>query len=360
MTLKWLAFYLAALTFPLLLSLVFTPLVRRAALRRGFMDRPKSEAHKQQSAPVALGGGMALMAAFITCLALGAAIAAIHPAVREELALKLNLELCMKRGAVLASAALAAGLLGLTDDLRPLKAWAKFLGQFAIAFAAVEFGGAKLSLFLPWPWLTAVVSVFWFVFVINAINFFDNMDGLASGAIAIAMLCFAVIAIMNRQFLTASAALGVMGLTTGFWAFNRAPATIYLGDSGSHFLGFLTALVTVFVTYFHAGSNSFFPVAAPLVALAPILTDAITVCVIRTLHRKPFWIGDNNHLSHRFTQMGLSRPQAVNCVHMLCFAFGCGALALVWGNLATTAAVITQSAALVGFIIYLQKVSRRA
>lgn len=359
MTLKWMAFYLAALVFPLLLSLALTPLVRRIALRAGFMDRPKTEAHKQQTSPVALGGGAALMAAFAASLILAALTAVLFPALRTELETALNFDHCLRRGAVLVLSALAAGFLGLADDIRPLKAWVKFLGQFLVAFVAVEYGGARLGLFLPWPWLTMTVSVFWFVFVINAVNFFDNMDGLAAGAVAIAMLCFAVIAIVNMQFLVAAAALGTMGLAIGFWAFNRAPASIYLGDAGSHFLGFLTALVTVFVTYFHAGSNSFFPVAAPLVALAPVLTDAITVCVIRTMHGKPFWIGDNNHLSHRFTQMGMTRPQAVNCVHVLCLAFGCGALALVWGNLATTAAVLAQSAALVGFILYIQQASRR-
>ncbi|MDD4817884.1 MAG: MraY family glycosyltransferase [Victivallaceae bacterium] len=335
---------------------LITPLVRWGALKTGFMDVPKSEAHKQQSHPVALGGGIAAMIGGAAALAGGAALLALAP----RLSVRINLSFIEPRVAWLAAAALGAGVLGLYDDIRAMKALPKFAGQFAVALIAVELGGARASLFLPQPWLVTAVSILWFMFIMNAVNFFDNMDGLASGAVAIAMVFFTLVSAFNGQLLVGGFTAACAGIAGGFWRFNRNPASIYLGDCGSHFLGFLTALASVFVTYFHRdGAGGMFQVAAPLLILGVIIIDAATVCVIRTAHGRPFWIGDNNHISHRFVALGMSRARAVNCVHLLSLVFGCGALALLWGNLWTTAAIMAQAAVLSGFVLYIQFGARK-
>ena len=351
-----LSFYGLAFSGALLAMLLITPLVRRIALKTGFMDVPKSEAHKQQSRPVALGGGAAAMLGFAAAGLGGVLLLALAPSLRSGL----NFSFCESRMIWLAAAGVGAGLIGLCDDIRAMKALPKFAGQFAVALVAVELGGARASLFLPFPWLVTAVSVLWFMFIMNAVNFFDNMDGLASGAVAIAMIFFTLISMFNGQLIVGGFTAACAGVAGGFWCFNRSPATIYLGDSGSHFLGFLTALASVFVTYFNRdGSGSMFQVAAPLVILGVIIIDAATVCVIRTVHGRPFWIGDNNHISHRFVALGMSRARAVNCVHLLSLAFGCGALALIWGDLRTTAVILAQTLVLSAFVLYIQFGARK-
>jgi len=345
-------FSLAALLLSALVAALFTMLVKKVARRIGFLDRPHSEAHKQQSSAVALGGGVALMAATVVLATAGAPLFTRFFSGGEG---TFNFTAVGIRGGWLLAAALLAGAAGLADDVKPLKAHVKFALQFVAAGVAVLLGGAKLSLFLPYPWLAAAITIFWFVALMNAVNFFDNMDGLASGMIAIAMIFFGVTAAVNGQYLVTVAVFAICGVCVGFYLFNRSPASIYLGDCGSHFLGFLAALAAVCVTYFKDGSGSFFPVLMPLLILFPIIFDAAVVCVVRTARRRPFWIGDNNHISHRFVRLGMSRAAAVVCVHLTGVVSGLGALALLWGNWHTAAAVTLQLGALGALILAIQR-----
>ena len=116
-----------------------------------------------------------------------------------------------------------------------------------------------------------------------------------------------------------------------------------MGDSGSHFLGYLAAVISSLETYFRLDQSlSRFPILLPFFILAVPLFDTLAVVVIRTLNKKPFWIGDHNHISHRFVRMGLSRPQAVLLVHLLALSIGITALPIFWGDFRTAAILVFQ------------------
>ena len=141
----------------------------------------------------------------------------------------------------------------------------------------------------------------------------------------------------------------------GFWIFNHSPASIFMGDSGSHFIGYFAAVISSSVTYFHFdGSLTRFPILVPFFVLALPLFDTLMVCLIRWKLGKPFWIGDHNHISHRFVRMGLSRKRAVQLVHVLCLLTGLGALPMLWGSIATTAVIAVQMLLLLILITILQ------
>ena len=117
-----------------------------------------------------------------------------------------------------------------------------------------------------------------------------------------------------------------------------------MGDSGSHFLGYMAAVISAEVTWFGIDfSLSRFPILMPLFILALPLFDTGMVVLIRTLKKKPFWIGDHNHISHRFVRMGLSRPQAVLLVHLMALCVGLGILPVFWGDFRTAAILVAQA-----------------
>ena len=255
----------------------------------------------------------------------------------------------------LAAGAILAVMLGLIDDKIAMSAKVKFSGQFIIAVIAVFLGGARFNIFPEYPTLSTAFTLFWIMLLMNSINFFDNMDGLAVGTVAIAMALFALVAALNGQFLVASFAALNCGVCCGFWFYNANPATIFMGDSGSHFIGYLAAVISSQVTFFDKSfSLSRFPVLMPMLILALPLFDTLMVVLIRTKNRKPFWIGDHNHISHRFVRMGLSRKRAVQLVHVLCLLTGLGALPMLWGSLATTAVIVLQMILLLALITILQ------
>lgn len=240
--------------------------------------------------------------------------------------------------------AFLAVLLGLVDDKYALSAAAKFGGQFLIALLAVGLGGVRVNIFFTNPVLVWGASVFWIMLLMNSINFFDNMDGLAVGTITIAMGFFCVIAALNNQYFIAALAAMSCGVTAGFWYYNTSPAMIFMGDSGSHFLGYLAAVISAGVSWFGIDySLSRFPILMPLFILALPLFDTGMVVLIRTCRGKPFWIGDHNHISHRFVRMGLSRRQAVLLAHLMALCVGLGILPVFWGDFRTAAILVAQA-----------------
>ncbi|MGE4564148.1 MAG: MraY family glycosyltransferase [Victivallaceae bacterium] len=341
----WYWNYFFIFTGTLALSLMITPLFRMLAEKVDLMDRPKVEAHKGHGKATPLLGGAAMFTAWFVALGAGVIVMRSFPGVASV----------SWRLFFLVLGAFLAMLLGLLDDKLALKAGPKFAGQFLVALVAVTLGGASFSAFCPWPWVGTAASVFWFMLLMNSINFFDNMDGLAVGTVTIALGLFAVVAGLNEQYFVASfAALG-SGAAAGFWYYNRAPAMIFMGDSGSHFLGYLAAVTSCLVTYFNPGQSlSRFPVLAPLFILAVPLFDTLMVVIIRYRLGKPFWIGDHNHISHRFTRIGLTRPRAVLLVHLMALAIGLGIFPVMWGDFSTAAVVVAQALLLLLIVSIMQ------
>jgi len=332
-------------------SLILTPCCIALAKKINFYDIPACEQHKQHRKPTPLLGGLAMFGAWVLTFAV-AALALVFcgknlPAnVRDVLGGLANVRTELT---VLITGLTASVALGLYDDKWAMKAWKKLIGQIIIAAGTAIWGGAAITLFVGGPVVPFCLTVFWFVLIFNAINFFDNMDGLASGTAVIAFVFFCTAACINGQWFVAVLSAVSAGAALGFWCYNKAPAKLFMGDSGSHFLAFLLAYISVKTTYFTPEvSSTHLSVLIPLFILAIPLLDTLTVVLIRLKNHKPVYIGDHNHISHRFWHMGLTRPHAVMMVHLLSLISGLGALPLLWGDAATSIILAVQ-----GIVIYL-------
>ena len=348
--------YLAVFAGSCAATLVLTPVFRKLAVITNFMDVP-ADNHKGHKKSTPLLGGLAMFTAWLFCI--GAGIWVIHSRFADSFPLDAEqlkgVATVSRELLFLMGGATLAVLLGLIDDKIAMSAKVKFTGQFVIALIAVFLGGVKFNIFPEYPVCSTAFTLFWIMLLMNSINFFDNMDGLAVGTVAIAMALFAAVAALNGQFLVASFSALNCGVCCGFWFYNANPATIFMGDSGSHFIGYLAAIISSQVTFFDKSfSRSRCPVLMPLFILALPLFDTLMVVLIRTRNKKPFWIGDHNHISHRFVRMGLDRKQAVQLVHLMALAIGIGILPVFWGNFTTAAILVFQSLILLLIVTCLQ------
>ena len=344
---QWEHLYFSIFIISGIITLMLTPLFLKIAEKTDFMDRPQGEEHKKHSRAVPLLGGAAMCSAWLITLLLGILFVmsnsneGISPELERYTANIINIRgrlffICL--GAVLIT------LLGLFDDRFGMSPKVKLLGQIIVSIIAVTLGGVQISLFISLPIISWTLSVFWFLVIINAINFFDNMDGLAVGTSAIAMVLFAVVAAINQQYFVAALGMMSAGVATGFWFFNHDPASIFMGDSGSHFLGYMLAVLSCSVTYFTEGNaKTPLPVLIPMFILAIPLFDSCAVVIIRLKNKKPIYVGDHNHISHRFVKMGMSRKRSVQLVHLLAMIIGLSVLPLLWGNIRTTLVVMAQA-----------------
>jgi UDP-GlcNAc:undecaprenyl-phosphate GlcNAc-1-phosphate transferase len=139
----------------------------------------------------------------------------------------------------------------------------------------------------------------------------DNMNGLCAGVGAIGAWMFALIAAANDEYLVAITGFLMCGALTGFLPWNFPNARAFLGDAGSHLVGYLLAVMAILPHFYTRQNPRPFAVLAPLLVLAVPLLDLAQVSLFRIFHQQPFWIGDTNHLSHRLVRAGLSRTAAV-------------------------------------------------
>lgn len=350
----WIYLYGCTFFVSFLLTLCAVPLCKRIARKTGYLDVPKSEGHKLHSRATPLLGGAAMFMGWCLTVGIGFSAAKIwNPELIRPYAAGLD------RAApdlfVLVLGACGSVLLGLIDDKHALKAWQKFLGQLAIALAVVVFGGIRISLFLNSALLSCAVTVFWFLFMFNAMNFFDNMDGLAVGTSAIAFFFFMAASIVNRQYFVANLCACSAAAACAFWIFNSSPASIFMGDAGSHFLAFLLAVISTKVTYYDpAVASTRFAILIPLFVLAVPIFDTFAVVAIRLRNHKPVYVGDHNHISHRFCRMGMPPRRAVQLVHLLALIGALGVLPLLWGDPRTCFILLIQGGAILLLLSVMQ------
>lgn len=334
---EWLPLSVGIFTVSFLLTCLSVPCFARLAKRMRLLDVPASEHHKNHVKATPLLGGAAMAAGWAVCAAPAflARLPVFTPIFSRFLPAEMlsGMVSAQSELAIVFLCAFASLFLGLADDIRPMKPRWKFTGQLLISVAAVLFGGIRISLFLESALLSGVLTVLWLLFIFNATNFFDNMDGLAAGMASIAFLMFTAAAAFQGQYLVAALSLCAAGAVSAFWIFNMPPASIFMGDAGSHFLGFLLGAASVKVTYFNPEiASSRFAVLIPLFILAVPVFDTFAVIIIRLRQGKPVHVGDNNHISHRFLHAGFSRLGAVQMVHLLCLTMGLGALPILWGD----------------------------
>ncbi len=302
-------FFAAAFAGAFVTSFLALPLWRKWCQRVNLVDDPGQR--KIHSAPVPLAGGFAVLTGILLPLFAGAVLLKLGFVKISAAGLIVHgLDRRAIELAVLASGAVAITLLGWLDDKHELKALPKFLGQILIAIA-VAAACKRITLFVPSEIFSYAVTILWLLTVINAFNFMDNMNGLCAGVGAIGAFIFALIAGANGEYLVAITGFLMCGALVGFLPWNFPNARAFLGDAGSHLVGYLLAVMAILPHFYTRQNPRPLAVLAPLFVLAIPLIDLAQVSLFRTLNKKPFWIGDTNHLSHRLTRLGLSRPRAV-------------------------------------------------
>jgi UDP-GlcNAc:undecaprenyl-phosphate/decaprenyl-phosphate GlcNAc-1-phosphate transferase len=286
--------------------------VRALAIRLGAMDAPNM-ARKTQSEPVPYLGGVAI-ALGISIVTLGAVFIGAENFAGEDNGQLKDLALTVLLPA------LVLGAMGLFDDLRSLSPWPRLITQTVVgsvvAFVIVEngtigtpFGGGDLAADAGnGSWLNTVVTIVWIVGICNSINFFDNLDGAASGAVAIAALGVFFIAFDRGQELVSALSIVTAGATIGFLMWNKSPAKIYMGDAGALFLGIIISVATIRLN--PGITPTWQSLAIPVMLLAVPLLDTCVAVFSRLARGLSPLTGGKDHLSHRLVRGGLTRRVA--------------------------------------------------
>ena len=275
-----------------------TPLLKRVALRLGFMDKPSGR--KIHSKPVPLLGGVAI---YLGCMM--ALFIFDRPFVFQLVTVLL--------GATLIS------FLGLWDDRRGLKPFIKLGGQIVIIMVTV-LSGIQVH-FLHHPSLNLGVTFFWVLVITNAMNLLDNMDGLSGGVATVASTFFFLLAVMNGQYLVASLSAALLGACLGFLYYNLNPASVFMGDTGSLFLGFMLAMVGIKLRF--PGKTDLVTWMIPVIVLGLPIFDTVLV-VISRLRRglNPLTTPGKDHVSHCLAARGMSRREVVLLLYLVCCGLG--------------------------------------
>jgi UDP-GlcNAc:undecaprenyl-phosphate/decaprenyl-phosphate GlcNAc-1-phosphate transferase len=317
-------FFCATFACAFVTTLAALPLWRKWCVRANLVDDPG--ARKIHDQPMPLAGGYALLTGILLPLAIGAAL--LKLGVLKVSFTNLIAHGFERRGlelAVISAGAIATTLLGYLDDRHELKPLPKFLGQFLIALG-VALACKRITLFVPNLAFSYAITILWLLTVMNAFNFMDNMNGLCAGLGAIAAYLFALIAASNGEYLVALAGFLICGALLGFLPWNFPHARSFLGDAGSQLVGYLLAVMAILPHFYTKQNPRPLAVLSPLLVLAIPLIDLAQVVAMRTLNRKPFWIGDTNHLSHRLARTGLGRTRAVLLIWLTALIVGSLAL----------------------------------
>lgn len=282
-----------------ILTAFFVPIVKLLAVRIGAVDKPN--ARKVHHTLMPRMGGLAIFGAYWIVLL------TIVP-MSQPL-----------QGFLMGAVMLV--FVGIVDDVTDMPAKLKLLGQI-IAACIAAIGGARVefvtNIFGSDPmhlsWLSVPISVIWIVAIINAINLIDGLDGLAAGVSAISATTLAVVNIMNGNTLTAVLCFTLVGACLGFLVYNFHPASIFMGDTGSMFLGYTLAVLSIMGT---AKGVTFVSIFIPILALGIPIFDTLFAIIRRMLANKPIFEADKAHLHHVLLAKGLSHRNAVLLIYAI-------------------------------------------
>jgi len=308
--------YMLVFLSALLLAVWGTPLARRVAPRLGFIDQPSARRVHRRPMP-RLGGAAIYLAAIVALLVF-----------RERFNMHQVVGILL--GATLVS------FLGLWDDRRSLSPPVKLLGQFG-AVGILIFTGVQVDIF-PYEWLNIAITLIWMVGITNAMNLLDNMDGLSGGVGAVASSFFLLLAAMNGQYLVGVLSAALLGACIGFLVYNLNPASIFMGDAGALFLGFMLAAVGIKLRF--PENVNIVTWMVPVLTLGVPIFDTTLVSVSRMLRGlNPLTNPGKDHTSHRLVDMGFTQREAVMILY------------LAGGALGLQAVFVTQATVLEGYIV---------
>jgi UDP-GlcNAc:undecaprenyl-phosphate/decaprenyl-phosphate GlcNAc-1-phosphate transferase len=308
----------------LLISFIFTRYVRDFTSRRGWVAIPSQERHLH-STPLPRLGGVAIFVSFSLSLLLASVLASYLPA--------LHLNLSFRTLLTILAPATIVFLLGIYDDLYGAGPYVKFAVQ---AFAGIMlFAGGLRIVNIPvlfgehrLPWFVGLpFTILWVLAITNAFNLIDGLDGLAAGSALFSTLVAFVVALLNGQSLITTMTIALAGAILGFLRYNFNPATIFLGDSGSLFIGFLLSALAL------AGAQkapTIVAVAIPVVSFGlPILETALSI-LRRVISGRPVFTADREHIHHKLLQHGLTHRQVVIVLYAVSAVFALLSLFLLW------------------------------
>ena len=284
--------YLVAFFFALLLAYLFTPLFREIAVKFKILDHPVPNL-KVHTKPIPYLGGLAIWLAFILTL-LGVRFFTHFPTGTLR-----NLRGIFYGGTLIM-------VLGLIDDIWKLDYRVKFFGQFIASIILVLYN-IRIE-FIPNLSFSIFLTIFWVVGITNAINIIDIMDGLAAGVAVIVGLAFSFIALPTEKIYVNFAALTLAGSCLGFLKYNWQPARIFMGDSGSLFIGFILAAISLGESYTTINNIGLF---APLLVLGIPIYDTLLVIFFRLLKGKSIFAGSRDHFAFRLEAMGYERKKVI-------------------------------------------------
>ena len=309
--------YLAVFVTTAILSIVLTPMALRYAIRANVLDQPGE--HKSHKVAVPYLGGLAIVVTFVIAVILMSVLRPPHTGRGELLG-------------VLTIAVLLAAV-GLIDDLRQVSPLWRLVAEVSAASIVWSLGNGTAVTTVET--VDLILTVLWFVGITNAFNLLDNMDGLAAGLAAISSMTIFAVAGTNGQFLVAGLAVALAGCTVGFLRLNFHPARIYMGDSGSLFIGFLVAYLGIKLRF---EGGRLVSALVPIFACSAAVFDTSLVVISRIrAGRNPFQ-GGQDHVSHRLVKLGLSVPAAVCTIYL--GAIGVGILSFAISRLEPVSAFL--------------------
>ena len=284
--------YLLQFVTVVIFAFLITPLFRKIARKFNILDHPGGR--KLQTNPVAYLGGLSI----VTPITLGS-FSVLFTSLSVDLKQQLFFGLIMP--------AIVITTVGLLDDIYQLPPWPRFISQTAVGIATsfvLYLSGSGVEIFSN-HLLNSAATIMWVVTIINALNFIDNMDGLATSISIVASLSFFILSFSNGQYLVAALSLAIFSSCLGFLFWNKRPASIYLGDAGSLYLGFLLAAISIRIDL----DNDSVPIRALvlILILAIPAIDTTQVVVSRIAKGKSPFEGGRDHISHLLLNRGLSQ-----------------------------------------------------
>lgn len=310
--------YILVLLATFFMSVLLTPLIRLLSFKIGAVDYPN--ARRINKKPMPSAGGLAIIISF------SIAVLGLMPLI---LPLDFHGKTYFSYMLPVIGAVLVLTVTGLVDDVKELSAGVKMLGMilssviiwvftdFRLDDFKIPFGGPFLHFA---PWLSFILTIIWIVSIMNAVNLIDGLDGLASGVSMISLVTMGIVAYFflpgNNLFLPLTIFVLVMAIL-GFFPYNYHPAIIYLGDTGSLFLGFMIAVLAL------QGLKNATAVAivTPIIILGVPIWDTLMAIIRRSLSGEKFYKPDRNHLHHRLLSLGLTHRGTVLVIYGLSMIF---------------------------------------
>jgi len=356
--------YLYLFLFSVGLSAAVVPLASKLAFRLDIIDHPQGR--KAHGKPRPLLGGLAIYLAFTITLfvnVIGFLLFKTSPwftanfgffAVQaEHFAAVLPKLLAIWGGGTLMS------ILGFIDDKKGAGFSYKIKFSVQILAAVLLVAAGVRTDFMPSVWLNAIITVLWVIGITNSFNLLDNMDGLSSGIAVIAATLFFMITAAQAQVFSAMIFAIYTGSALGFLFYNFNPAKIFMGDTGSLFLGFVIASLTITSSYVVPQSANLLPVLSPLLILSLPIFDTLSVMIIRWREGRPLFVGDRRHFSHRLVDLGMTHRGAVVFIYLVALCIGAGAALLPYLPLWGQALVFLQTITIYVMITILEHAAKR-